>query len=226
MRALAEQVLDELGVRAGETVCDLMCDGGALTALLSAQGAHVIAVDTSPGLTAAAAQEAGGRAVEQVCSDGRQLEIAAGACDAVASLLTIGFGDASSLLRESMRVLRQGGRLGVVSWDAEQPPPHLRELRSALGDAGHESAFLAACLPVLDLPRGLSVRHLDDVARFDGVAQMWSAVVDDTLLGAEVQELPDGVRVHIRQRVDDALSAYAGADGTLRIPVRALLITR
>src|SRR5579862_3485935 len=52
-RPLAEQMVGVLGAQPGETVCDLMCDGGTLGAALGgAVGSHgrVVLVDTDAGL--------------------------------------------------------------------------------------------------------------------------------------------------------------------------------
>ncbi|HKR99142.1 MAG TPA: class I SAM-dependent methyltransferase, partial [Candidatus Dormibacteraeota bacterium] len=210
MRPLGEQLMELLRVAPGETVCDLMCDGAALSTLLAVQGARVLAVDTRSDLTAAAAADVGGERVQQVWTDGRHLPIPDGSCDAVASLLTLVFGDAPSLLIESLRVLRPGGRLAVLTWDLDQSPPFLLALREALHEAGVESELLSSWLRPVEVDEPFKSHVIDDVARFDSLAQLWSAAAHDSDIGSELPELSSEIVRRIQRRLDADLSRYAG----------------
>jgi len=226
MRALAEQLLDLLEVRPGDVACDLLCDGGTVTAALGAAGVQVVAVDVRSHLIEIAAGEATATgAVRGSLTDGRRIELEDAGCALVASLLTLGFGDVARLLGESARLLRPGGRMAIAVWDAEHPPPHERALRDALASAGHDSAFLRGVLPSLDSAHATAVRRFHDVARFDGSAHAWAALVDDRPLGDEVAKLSQTVVDEVRRQFDEALGGFAGADGTLRIPVEALVLS-
>jgi len=138
--------------------------------------------------------------------------------------LTLGFAEVSALLGEAERLLRVGGRMAVVLWDREHPPPHEQALREALAGVGHESAFLSRVMPAVDIPASRRVSRLRDVARFDGASHAWSALVDDRPLAEEISGLDRSAVDAVRASVSTALERYAGADGTLRIPVEAMLL--
>src|ERR1700730_1845860 len=103
LRPLAEQVVDALGVQPGETVCDLMCDGGtlgvALGTAVASEGA-VVLVDTDKALLQCALSdvcETGCEASTQLAIGGA-FALADSSCDRVGSLCTFGFWDGASLL--------------------------------------------------------------------------------------------------------------------------------
>jgi hypothetical protein len=68
--------------------------------------------------------------------------------------------------------------------------------------------------------RSWSRRTLADVARFDGVDQLWMALVVERNV-----PVPAGAEAPMRARLTHHLSAFTAADGTMRIPVRATLYT-
>lgn len=109
------RVLQELTLRAGETVLEIGTGSGYLTALLSSLGARVTSIEIDPALSAAAAPKlarAGVPPVELVVGDGAR-GFGSGQYDAI--VLT---GSTPVLPDAFARQLRPGGRLFAVVGDA------------------------------------------------------------------------------------------------------------
>jgi len=232
LRPLAEQLLAILGVRAGETVCDLVCDGGVLTRMLAdAAGPRgsVIAVDVAESLVESARAAGGARSapVRTIITDGSHVALPSACCDHVASVLTIGFGDAAALRVEAHRVARSTGSVAAVCWDPSRPPPHERALAAALHEAGvATSPFLATALSSpWHVSPGSQRRDVHDVVRFDGFASYWTACVSERPLGIDIASLPDEQLDIAKTRCLRELEAFIAADGTMRIPVDALVLS-
>lgn len=208
LRPFAEQLVDELGVRAGETACDLLPDAGTLAVALGA---------------AAGAQ---GRVV-LVNTDAELLAVADESCDRVSSLCTLGFWEGGDPLAESERILKPSGVAAFVVWDGADPPAHERALVDALRDiAGLHSPFLERCLPV-GIAQGRG--HWDsvtlrDVVRFDGIAQYWAAMVLERPIAAELAGAQTSLLEALRAACERALRSCIAADGTMRIPVTATMV--
>jgi ubiE/COQ5 methyltransferase family len=231
LRPLAEQMVDALGVQPGETVCDLMCDGGtlgvALGTAVASEGA-VVLVDTDAALLQTALSnvcETGCAASTQVAIGGA-FALADLSCDRVGSLCTFGFWEGVSLLDTAERVTRPTGRAVLLAWDAALPPLHEVALVDALRDvAGIHSEFLARCLAGPDPVRSARWEPvtLHDVVRYDGIGHYWAAMVGDRPVAAELVRESDAALREIRTGCQRALAACTAADGTMRIPVRATL---
>lgn len=231
LRPLAEQVVEVLGVQPGETVCDLMCDGGtlgvALGAAVGSQG-RVVLVDTDAGVLQGALRDVfeTGCAASTHLAIGGAMSLEDSTCDRVASLCTLGFWDGTSLVDVAERATRPTGRAAVLAWDAGQPPPHEVALVDTLRDVvGIHSGFLARCLARPDPAPAARWEPvtLHDVARFDGIGHYWAAMVGERPLAAELVHESDAALREIRAACQRALEAYTAADGTMRIPVRATL---
>jgi hypothetical protein len=231
LRPLAEQMVDALGVQPGETVCDLMCDGGTLGVALgiavASQGA-VVLVDTDAALLQGALRDVceTGCAASTQLAIGGALALADSSCDRVGSLCTFGFWEGASLLETVERATRPTGRAVLLAWDAAQPPLHEVALADALRDvAGIHSEFLARCLVSPDPVQSArwELVTLQDVVRFDGIGHYWAAMVGDRPIGAQLVRESDAALREIRTVCQRALAACTAADGTMRIPVRAKL---
>ncbi len=232
LRPFAEQLVNELGLRAGETACDLLCDAGTLAvALGGAVGTrgHVLLADTDATLLTAAAQDVATSGCTVATSVVREpaLAIADGSCDRVGSLCTLGFVDGIDACGEAERILTTGGVAAFIVWDGADPPTHERVLRDALRDeTGMRSAFLDRCLPI-GVGEGRSrweTATLRDVVRFDGIAQYWAAMVQERQLAQELEHTPAPLLDAVRGSCERALGSCIGADGTMRIPVTASMI--
>jgi demethylmenaquinone methyltransferase/2-methoxy-6-polyprenyl-1,4-benzoquinol methylase len=113
-RAWRRRTCDLLRVAPGELAADLCCGTGDLALELSSRGARVVAVDFSPQMLRLAAVKGVTRLAE---ADALGLPFA----DARFDLVTVAFGvrNLASLeagLREMLRVLRPGGRAGILEF--------------------------------------------------------------------------------------------------------------
>ncbi len=94
-------------------------------------------------------------------------------------------------------------------------------LRTAWRDVtGAELDALPPTDPV-KAPAGWRQRRLSDVARFDGVEQLLTAVTEER--GIRVAR---GQRTALRDALARELAAFTAADGTMRIPVHLTLVER
>ena len=139
---------DEMRVAPGELAADLCCGTGDLALEIAGRGADVIAADFSHQMLTIAA----GKGVEWTAeADCLRLPFASGSFD----LVTVAFGvrnfeDLGAGLSEILRVLRPGGRVGILEFAA--PPgaafrsiyfAYLRWVVPALGAllSGRKSAY-------------------------------------------------------------------------------------
>jgi SAM-dependent methyltransferase len=105
--ALGQPVLDLLQPRSGERILDLGCGDGALTEKLSALGAQVVGIDSSPDMIAAALQ----RGLDARVTDARALDFE-NEFDAVFSNAMLHWikDDPDAPIKGTFRALRAGGR--------------------------------------------------------------------------------------------------------------------
>jgi hypothetical protein len=231
LRPLAEQLVDALDVRRGQTAADLLCDGGTLgVALGTAVGdsGKVILVDSDAGVLEAATRDVAGTgcAVSTEVAGGGDIIAAPSPCDRVASLCTFGFWDGVSLFTAAERLTDADGASAVVTWDTTSPPLHEIVLVDALHDvAGVDSAFLTGCLRVPDpaLVQQWKSETLHDVVRFDGIAQYWTAMVAERPVASEIAGQSVETLRAVRSACQGALRPWTAADETIRFPVRATL---
>ena len=228
LRPLAEQLVQEIEVRPGAVVCDLICDGGTLTPFLARAVAPigvVVTIDTDLELATQAAENVLhiSKVVPKM-SDGATVALDDAACDAVASLLTVVFADHRFLLQDARRVLRPDGTGAVLVWDPELPPAFASLLQDSLRDEGIVSPFLDRMLTPVEPPRGAVTRGLRDVCRVETATHLWAAMLDGPL-AVESAALPEQTVASVRARYEASLQEYAEPDGTLRIPVHARVIT-
>jgi SAM-dependent methyltransferase len=234
LRPLAEQVVGALDVQPGETVCDLICDGGTLgVAMGAAVGRHgtVALVDIDEGLLQSAVREVGetGCEVWSHIADRDASPLTEPSCDRIASLCTHGFWDGAALFGVAAHATRPGGCAAIVTWDAALPPLHEVALVDALHDVcGIHSRFLDRCLASVDAvgAAGWEQVALHDVARFDGIGDYWAAMVVARPLAAELADVSDDLLYAVRAACQRALEPCTAADGTMLIPVHATLYRR
>jgi len=155
-------LLARLGVGPGTTVLDLATGTGDLARLAAGRGARVVGVDFAAGMLRVGRRRDAGRAVVQ--ADAAALPLADATVDAVSCGFALrNFADLDAVLRECARVLRPGGRLGLLEVDA----PRSRWLR--LGHRLHFEALvprIGALLSDADAYRYLpaSAAYLPDEA--------------------------------------------------------------
>jgi SAM-dependent methyltransferase len=231
LRPLAEQLVAELGVRTGETACDLICDSGTLGVVMGAAaglGGRVVLVDTDATLLRTAATEVAGAgyAVSTALAGTVSIPVADATCDRVGSLCTSAFWGGATLFHEAQRVVRPAGTAAVLAWPAGDPPAHEWVLARALRDAAAlHSRFLDVCQSAARPGRRApwDATPLHDVVRFDGIAHYWAAMVVERPVAAELASVPEATVRAVRAACEQGLRPFTAADGTMRIPVLATM---
>jgi ubiquinone/menaquinone biosynthesis C-methylase UbiE len=119
-RQYAAETLRLLDLKAGESVIDVAAGTGAFSLMAAREGIDVLATDFAPGMIARLRQRAEAEGLDRIRAevmDGQALSVTDGAFDAGVSILgLIFFPDIAQGLRELWRVVRPGGRVGVVCW--------------------------------------------------------------------------------------------------------------
>src|SRR3954447_9803116 len=126
-------LLDRIGVKAGEDVLDVATGTGNVALRAAAAGANVVGLDLTPELFATAwrRMDEWGVAVDWVEGDAEELPFDDASFDAVLSVFGVQFAPRHEVVaRELARVCRPGGRIGIVSW---APQGGLGELFTILG---------------------------------------------------------------------------------------------
>jgi SAM-dependent methyltransferase len=107
VHGLAGGVLELLAAQPGESILDLGCGDGQLTARIAATGATVTGIDASPQMAAAARR----RGIQVDEGNAESLPYADGGFDAVFSNATLHWvRDQEAMIAEVRRVLKPGGR--------------------------------------------------------------------------------------------------------------------
>lgn len=231
---------DRLAIRPGERVIDIAAGSGALSLDLARRGARVTAVDHSSAMVGRVAERArieglGGQ-IEARAMDGQALDLPDGGFDAALSVFGVMlFPDHDAGLREMVRVVRPGGRIGLAVWrHAEGAGPAILLHRAAVAlfpdrplpprPAGHllwrDPVALSASLHAAGLGEvtisEMSVDWLlpspewvaDNAGRLFGVMPIWTAATS-----AE------------RERLLDTVVEQAASPGGCSVPSPASLAT-
>ena len=124
------------------------------------------------------------------------------------------------------------GRLAAAVWAGAAGAPHEAAVRAGLAEVGLSWPDLDAELGLAgddvagSLPPGLRLGRLRDVVRFDGTARLWAALVDERRPPAQISAAPPAAHEEARRVCAARLQRHTAADGTLRIPVEALVVER
>jgi len=232
LRPWAERIGNLVRPAVGESCLDLCSDGGAMAALLCAhvvpQG-RVVVLDSDPDAACAETEAVRGRVLAGVARPAA-LPLASGAVDLAVSLFGLAHSDdLPGALAELRRVVRPGsGRVAVVLWAGPAGAPHEEAVRLALEqETGVCSAFireaLDAATTVMAGEHGLRVERLRDVVRFDGPDHLWAALVGERPVAAELAGVHAQAISAARAACAAGLLPYSERDGTLRVPVEAVV---
>jgi SAM-dependent methyltransferase len=116
-----ERLVRELGIAPGRTILDLAAGTGKLTRLLVASGARIVAVEPAAGMRRRIEEELPG--VETLAGTAEDIPLAGSSVDAVTVAQAFHWFDGDAALAEIHRVLRPGGRLGLVWNGRDQEDP-------------------------------------------------------------------------------------------------------
>jgi SAM-dependent methyltransferase len=120
--AVGDELVARMGVKEGERVLDVACGTGNVAIPAAATGADVVGVDITPELLADAKRNADkyGVQAEWVEGDAQDLPFDDDSFDVVLSTFGCMFApDHANAAAEIVRVLKPGGRFGVVAWRPE-----------------------------------------------------------------------------------------------------------
>jgi hypothetical protein len=193
----AERLVDALRPRPGERILDASGDGGVLGRRLArAVGPHGAVIAAGPGGHPAAA----------------------GPFAAAASLFSIPLdADPGAHLAGLLRAVDpRAGRIAVLVQLGGEGSPHETAVAAVLG--GARPATLTAV--EIDSLRGggpLHPERLRDVVRFDGLGQLWTALVTERGIDAALDARRRGA-------LEASLGRWIAADGTLRIAAEAVCL--
>ena len=178
------RLIDE--VRPGERVLDIGCGAGLTTHDAARRGAGALGIDLSSAMIALAARRHGSEGVEFVQGDAKVYDFPAAAFDiAISRHGAMFFGDPVGAFTNIARALKGGGRLALITWQAQG----LNEFRTAVHTA------LTGAPPVdppAEAPSPFSLSDPDRVtallgkAGFEDVAL--EAVLEPMCFGRDVDE--------------------------------------
>jgi len=115
----ATDLIDRLGIEAGQDVLDVACGTGNATIPAAQRGAIVTGLDLTPKLVEIARERAAGMGVDAtfVEGDAEELPFEDGSFDRVTSFFGAMFApDHRRTADELVRVCREGGRIGFCAW--------------------------------------------------------------------------------------------------------------
>ena len=217
-RPLAEQLVAVAAPGPGDRVVEVSAGDGEVIRRLAGAASQ-------PLPTVLVATDARARALGEAIAPLQAVVVVARAWDlpfgdaefdlAVSLLAVAGPERAGQALAELARVAR---RVEVVVWT--DGATHENALRDAWRELGAPGA-LPATLMTTATPPGWSQSELADVARFDGIGQLWAGLVTERGI-----TVPAALATALKERLAEKVAAFTAADGTMRIPVRATLLTR
>ncbi len=196
---LGDRVVAALDITPGDRVLDVAAGNGNASAPAARAGAHVVASDLTPELLDTGRTQHPDLDIEWAVADAEALPWPDASYDVVLSTVGVMFAPHHrAAADELVRVLRPGGRLGLVSWTPEgfigrvfatmkpfvPPPPPGVQPPPLWGDEGHVRDLLGDRVEQLDFRRA----HVD-VDAFGG---------------------PTDFRTYFRENYGPTLMAYRG----------------
>jgi SAM-dependent methyltransferase len=235
----ATRVADIVRVQNGQRVLDVACGTGILTREVASRvgpNGYVAGIDPNPGMLAVARQLA--PAIEWHEGSAESLPFPDQSFDVVVcNFGLMFFSDRQRAIREMLRVLAPGGRLGVTVWDAlETVPAYVSEVE-LLERHGRKDAADAVRAPFVlgdrsELTALFESAGVDSVnvttyrgtGRFPSIRVMVEAELRGWLpLGGIV--LPEELIEQILQEAEDVLRPYVNENGNISFAWPALIVT-
>ncbi len=233
-----EPLLDAAGVRAGTRLLDVACGPGTLAASAAARGADPVGLDLAAGMVEVARERH--PELQFLQGDVEHLPFGDASFDAVAAgFLLHHLPHPERGAAELARVLAPSGRLAATVWDR---PERMRLIGLADDAMARAEADTAVALPEGPDAFGfaepaefeallsgagfeaVSVRRIEFTHRAASVDELWDGLLGGTVRTTEqVQAQPASVRERIRTAFAELAEAHRSADGTLEVPVAAVL---
>lgn len=211
MRPWSERLIDLVRPRPGDRCLDLLSESDVLARLLQRS------VGPSGSVDAVVTGDA---------------PLPPGEWEVVVSLFGLAPDRFASLDRVSERLDPDRGRLAAAVWAGASGAPHEAAVRAGLAEVGLAWPALDAELSLAEadargaLPTGLRLGRLGDVVRFEGLGHLWAALVDERQPPAQVVGARPEALAEARRVCAARLHRHTAADGSLRIPVEALIVER
>jgi hypothetical protein len=219
---LAEQLVEAAGVAPGMRVVEVLGGAGILTRRLAAT------VGGSGTVVTVVADDAAARALTRDLRESRttaSVIVARVAAlpfddrqfDAALSLLRLAGPGGDADLGEMERVADHAA--AVVTSDVRALPEDLlaRTWQAVIGDVPSALRPAPAVIP----PDGWTSAPMRDVVRFDSAPQLLRSLCDHLAV-----EVPRDRAAAVSRRFHEAVAAFQGADGTLRIPIEVTLLRK
>jgi SAM-dependent methyltransferase len=238
-RQWAPQVVEAGRIRPGDRVLDVACGTGVLAREAAARvgsTGSVAALDLSAGMLQIAAQISPG--IEWRLGTAQNLPYYDESFDAVISQFGIMFfPDRSQAIGEMLRVLVHGGRLAVAVWGSLESTPGYADEAVLLQRLAGEKAAAAIRVPYVLGNAGqlsalfegagvteVAVKTAHGTARFPRIRTMVEADLRGwlPLMGVPLEE--EQIEL-ILMEAEEALKAYAGAEGSVTFDAPALIVT-
>jgi len=219
----ADALLDAAGVGRGSRVLDIGTGPGDVAARAAARGASVLGVDLSPGCIDLARRLH--PELEFRRGDAHRLSLPDASFDAaVANFLMPHLADHARVAAELARVLDDGGRIALSTWDRPELTPIPGALFLAVGQAGApmaegvppgppffryaDDAAFAGLLHDAGLV-DVTVTNLDLTHRMPSADALWDALLDGTVrASAQVRGQTPDMQRSIRRAFDRIVADY------------------
>jgi len=235
----APRVADAVGIQAGQRVLDVACGTGVLTREIHHRAGptgHVTGLDLNPDMLAVASTLT--HAIEWKKGDAEALPFPDDHFDAaVCHFALMFFNDKVKALSEMLRVIKPGGKIAVIVWDALNNVPAYAKvtelLKTYIGEDAADALRKPFCLGDYD-----QLVPLFEQAGADNLAisqQIGHACFPDidTLIDAELEGwMPmNGIVIstsqaqQIRQVAKTLLHEYIDENGQVRFAMSALIVT-
>lgn len=223
------------GIGPGARVLDVGCGTGvaALAAVGRAgSGGQVTGIDINPAMLAVARRKSA--TVRWIEAPAEALPFADESFDAVLCQFALMFlADRTAALREMRRVLRPGGRIALLVWDAVERTPGYRDLVALLGEIVGPAAAEALRAPFcLGDPAAITAElaaaglAADEMRTVTGTARHPSldAWIDTEIGGWTLAGTVDAATLaRLKAAAHDRLARYVGPDGAIAFPAPAHL---